>query len=189
MEHEVVAALKQMAPLKAPGPDGMPPLFCQHFWQTVNQDVISSILSWLNSGILPHPVNHTFIALIPKIKNPEYITKYRPISLYNVLYKIFSKVLANRLKKLLPTSITEHQFAFTKDHLITDNMLVAFETLYSMKNYKSGDNGFMALKLDMSKAYNWVEWSFLENLKRKMGFCEKWIGLMMECVRTVSYSV
>ena len=105
-----------------------------------------------------------------------------------MLYKIFSKVLANRLKKLLPTIITEHQSAFTKDCLITDNILVAFEALHSMKNYNSGDNGFMAFKLDMSKAYNRVEWSFLENLMRKMGFCEKWIGLMMECVRTVSYS-
>ena len=68
MKHEVVATLKQMAPLKAPDPDGMPPLFYLHFWQTVNQDVISSILSWLNSGTLPHLVNHTFITLIPKIK-------------------------------------------------------------------------------------------------------------------------
>ena len=155
----------------------------------MNQDIISSILSWPNSGKLPHPVNHTFIALIPKIKNPKYITEYRLISLCNVLYKIFSKVLANRIKKLLPTIITEHQFAFTKDCLITDNILVGFETFHSMKNYKSGDNGFMALKLDMSKAYNLVEWSFLENLMRKMGFCENWINLMMECVRTVSYSV
>ena len=106
-----------------------------------------------------------------------------------MLYKIFSKVLANRIKKLLPTIITEHQFAFTKDCLITDNILVGFETFHSMKNYKSGDNGFMALKLDMSKAYDLVEWSFLEILMRKMGFCENWINLMMECVRTVSYSV
>ena len=73
-----------------------------------------------------------------------------------MLYKIFSKVLANRIKKLLPTIITEHQFAFTKDCLITDNILVGFETFHSMKNYKFGDNGFMALKLDMSKAYDLV---------------------------------
>ena len=109
--------------------------------------------------------------------------------MYNVLYKNFSKVLANRLKKLLPIIITEHQSAFTKDCLITNNILVAFETLHSMKKYKSGDNSFMALKLDMSKAYDQEEWSFLENLMRKMGFCENWIGLMMVCVRTVSYSV
>jgi len=58
-----------------------------------------------------------------------------------------------------------------------------------MKNYKSGSSGFMALKLDMSKAYDQVEWGFLENLMRRMAFCERWIGLIMVCVRTITYSI
>lgn len=99
---EVEVALKQMAPLKAPGPDGMPPLFYQNFWELVKGDVIHDILFFLNSGSLPLSLNHTFITLIPKIKNPENVTEFRPISLCNVLYKIFSKVLANRLKRVLP---------------------------------------------------------------------------------------
>ena len=78
-EEEVLAALKQMAPMKAPGPDGMPPLFFQHFWNIVESDVTSSILSWLNSGILPHPLNHTFVALIPKIKNPEHVHQFKAV--------------------------------------------------------------------------------------------------------------
>ena len=106
--EEVKEALKQMAPLKAPRPDGMPPLFYQHFWGLVDNDVTNSVLSWLNSGTIPYLLNHTFVTLIPKTKNPEYVTQYRPISLCNVLYKIFSKVLANRLKKILPTIITEN---------------------------------------------------------------------------------
>ena len=73
MENEVSKALQQMVPLKALGPDGMPPLFYQHFWSTVDKDVTSSILSWLNSGTLPHPINHTFITLILKTDNPEYV--------------------------------------------------------------------------------------------------------------------
>ena len=107
-ESEVATALQQMAPLKAPGPDGMPPLFYQHFWGTVKQDVTSSILAWLNLGTLPSPLNHTFIAFIPKTNLPEHAHQYCPISLCNVMYEIFSKVLANRLKKLLPSIITEH---------------------------------------------------------------------------------
>ena len=95
MECEVSAALKQMAPLKAPRPDGMPPLFYQHFWRTVDKDVTSSILSWLNTSTLPHPINHTFITLIPKTENPEFVTQFCPINLCNVLNKNFSKVLAN----------------------------------------------------------------------------------------------
>ena len=67
---EVATALQQIAPLKAPGSDGMPPLFYQHFWSTVNQDVISSILSWLNSGTIPTTLNHTIITLVPKINSP-----------------------------------------------------------------------------------------------------------------------
>ena len=159
---EVELALKQMMPLKAPGPDGMPPLFYQNFWELVRGDVIQDILCLLNSGSLPKSLNHTFITLIPKTKNPENVTKFKPISLCNVLYKFFSKVLANRLKRVLPNIISEHQSAFLKGRLIIDNILVAFETLRYMKNHNSGNSAFMALKLDMSKAYDRVEWSFLK---------------------------
>lgn len=138
---------------------------------------------------LPSPINHTFIALIPKITSPKYVHEVRPVSLCNVLYKIFSKVLANRLKKILPAIITKHQLTFTKNKLISDNILVAFETLHYMKKHNTSKFGFMALKLDMRKAYYRVKWSFLESLMRKMGFNEKWIGLIMVCVKTVTYSI
>ena len=107
----------------------------------------------------------------------------------DLFYKIFSKVLANRLKKILPSIITEHQSAFTKNRLISDNILVAFETLHSMSNHNSKKSGCMALKLDMNKAYNRVEWCFLEDVMRKLRFSERWIAFMMVCVKTVSYSV
>ena len=105
---EVECAIKQMAPLKALGPDGMPPLFFQNYWELVKGDITNTILSFLNSGSLPSPINHTFVTLIPKIKNPERVTEFRPISLCNVLYKIFSEVLENRLKRVLPLIISEH---------------------------------------------------------------------------------
>ena len=90
----------------------------------------------------------------PKTNNLEYVHQFHPISFCNVLYKIFSKVLANHLKNLLPTIITEHQPAFTKDMLISNNILVTFETLHCLHKYYSGSSKFMALKLDMSKAYD-----------------------------------
>ena len=121
-----------MAPLKAPGPNGMPPLFYQHYWDTIGNDVTHSVLHFLNSACLLDNLNHTFITLIPKKNSPEYASDFRPISLCNVLYKIFSKVLANRIKKILPKIISEHQSAFTKSRLISDNILVAFESLHSM---------------------------------------------------------
>ena len=75
-ELEVKEALNQMEPLKAPGPDGMPPLFYQHFWATMQHDVTLAILSWLNSSILPKPINHTLITLVPKIDNPELVSDF-----------------------------------------------------------------------------------------------------------------
>ena len=98
MEWEVQVALKQMAPLKTPSPNSMPPLFYQNYWNLVGCDITKTIPSYLNTTTLPHPINHTFITLIPKIKNPQSISEYRPISLCNVLCKKISKVLANRLK-------------------------------------------------------------------------------------------
>ena len=187
--EEVESAIKQMAPSKAPGPDGMPPIFNQKYWHVVGNDVTSAVLSCLNSGSLLKSINHTFISLIPKVKNPEKVTDFRPISLCNVIYKLVSKVLANRLKLILPQIISDSQSAFVPGRLITDNVLIAFETLHHMHHNKVGREGAMALKLDMSKAYDRVEWRYLEQVMKRMGFHHKWIGLMTECISSVSYSI
>jgi hypothetical protein len=186
---EVELALKQMAPTKAPGPDGMPPVFYQKYWHVVGSDVTKAELSCLNSGRILNSINHTFITLIPKTKNPERVTEFRPISLCNVIYKLISKVLANRLKIILPQIVSDSQSAFVPGRLITDNVLVAFETLHFMHHNKIGRDGAMNLKLDMSKAYDRVKWTFLEKIMCRMGFHQKWISLMIECISTVSYSI
>ena len=103
---EVKQAINQMTPLKAPRPDGMPPLFYQYYWNLIGDDISNTVLHYLNSGTLPECLNYTFITLIPKRKNPVFASEFRPISLCNVLYRIFSKILANRLKKILPNIIT-----------------------------------------------------------------------------------
>ena len=187
--EEVTAAIKEMAPLKAPGPDGMPPLFFQTYWLDIGTDITEAVLSSLNSGSLLKSINHTFISLIPKVKNPERVTEFRPISLCNVIYKIISKVIANRLKPMLNFIISETQSAFIADRLITDNIIIAFELLHHMKTGCLGKKGFMALKLDMSKAYDRVEWVFLKNILLRLGFQHSWVDLIMECVSTVSYSI
>ena len=168
-KEEVDVAIKQMAPLKAPSLDGMPPIFYQSFWQNVGPEVSNTILSCLNSETLLKSINHTFITLIPKVCNTESVTEFRPISLCNVLYKIISKVIANRLKPILNSIIVEAQSAFIADRLITDNILIAFESLHYMNSQCSGREGFMAMKLDMSKAYDRVEWCFLEKILLHMG--------------------
>ena len=147
------------------------------------------MLDCLNNCKIPLEINSTNITLIPKVKSPELITDFRPISLCNVVYKIVSKVLANSLRAILPLIISENQSAFQAGRVITDNILMAFETLHYMKHQQMGKSGFMALKLDMSKAYDRVEWAYLEAIMGKMGFDQKWVSLIMECISTVSYSI
>lgn len=104
-------------------------------------------------------------------------------------FRFFFKVLTNRLKDVMPHIISEHHSAFLSDHLIFDNILVAFKTLHHMRNHNKGKTGFMALKLNISKAYDRVEWSYMEKVLVKMGFQDRWVKLMMLCITTTSYSI
>ena len=134
VKAEVEIALSQMEALKSPGPDGMPPLFFQQFWPIIWDEVADAVLTCLNTGSIPSSINQTFITLIPKVKSPVRVSEYRPIALCNILYKLISKVVANRLKNILPSIISETQSAFQSSKAISDNILIAFETLHHMKN-------------------------------------------------------
>ena len=147
------------------------------------------MLAVLNSGMVPSQLNHTFLTLIPKIHSPRKVTDFRPISLSNVLYKFVAKVPANRLKTLLPNIISEHQSRFIPGRLITNNILIAHKTLHHLKSKRSGRMGYMALKLDMRKAYDCVKWVFLEKIILKMGFNDRWVSTIMACIKSVSYSI
>ena len=117
------------------------------------------------------------------------MTDFRLISLCNVAYKIASKTIANRLKQVLPQLVCENQSAFVAERLITNNVLVAFETMFHISQKRKGLVGEMALKLDMSKAYDKVEWTYLKRIMQKMGFEEKWVTLVMQCLSTVTYAI
>jgi hypothetical protein len=188
-EAEVSFALSQMHPLKSPGPDGFAACFYQKSWGTVGKVVSQAVLQFLNGDQFDDGINSTNIVLIPKVKTPTRVMEYRPISLCNVIYKMIAKVLANRFKVVLPHVISNEQSAFIPGRLITDNILVAFETLHTMDTRLKWNKGYMALKLDMSKAYDQIEWSFLEAVLGRMGFANRWIQLLMTCVRIVTYSI
>ena len=188
-KEEVELALKQMHPAKAPGPNGMLAIFFQKYWDIVGSDISSMILNALNSNMSLAEINKTNITLIPKTKCSSRMSEFRPRSLCNVIYKLVSKVLANRLKKILPHIIFDNQSTFLSERLIFDNVFVAFELMHYLDHKKEGKDRFMAVKLDMSNVYDRVEWIFTEKVMERMGFHEKRISVIMKCISTVSYSI
>lgn len=130
-----------------------------------------------------------YIVIIPKIKETKSDGNFRHISLCNVLYKITAKTIANRIKQFMPLIISPNQSAFVPSQFITDNLIIAYETLHSVIIKCKGNHIFIALKLDMSKAYDIVEWCFLKIVMLKMDFNSKVMSLIMACVSFVSYLV
>ncbi|GAU16656.1 hypothetical protein TSUD_326060 [Trifolium subterraneum] len=166
---EIQQALFQMHPDKSPGLDGFNPAFYQRFWEQCSDDIFSAASTWLERGYFPTSLNETNICLILKCDNPTSMKDLRPISLCNVLYKMISKVLANRS--------------------ILDNALIATEVIHALKRKTQGRRGELALKIDISKAYDKVDWGFLRGVMTKMGFTDVWIRWVMICVSSVNYSV
>ncbi|XP_024039324.1 uncharacterized protein LOC127898872 [Citrus sinensis] len=187
-EEEIVEALHQMSPTKAPGPDGLPAVFFQKHWQTVRSSMIGTCMHILNEGGNLTALNHTFIALIPKTAKPKKVTEFRPISLCNVIYRIIAKTIANRLKPILLQIISPTQSAFIPNRLISDNVIIGYECLHKIRHSQGKKKGLVALKLDISKAYDRVEWSFLKQTMKKLGFSRKWLELIMGCITSVSFS-
>ncbi|XP_074324344.1 uncharacterized protein LOC141661259 [Apium graveolens] len=144
---------------------------------------------FFNNGMFDDHFTNTNIVLVPKKKNLQYMVDLRPISLCNVRYKIASKVLANRLKKVIDEIISEEQSAFIPGHIISNNIMIFFEIIHYMKRKTQGKKDWMALKLDMSKVYNRVEWSYIRAILGKMGFNSTVINLFMQCVTTARYKI
>ena len=134
-EEEITEALAQKCLTKAPGPNGLPAAFYQKHW-TIKQGVITTCLHIRNIAGTIAPLNHTFIALIPKTVKPIKVIEFRPISLCNVIYKIVTKTMANRLKTILHTMINSSQSAFIPNRLITDNIIFGYECLHKIRHSK-----------------------------------------------------
>ena len=136
----------------------------------MKEGVITTCLHILNKGGNITPLNHTFIALIPKVRKPRTVNEFRPISLCNVVYRIITKAVANRLKKILNVIISPIQIAYVPNRFITNNIIIGYKYLNKIRLNRSKRQGLVALKLDISKAYDRVEWNFLKCIMQKMGF-------------------
>lgn len=136
-KNELKEALNQMGPLKSPGPNGFSAGFFQTHWDIVDDAVSEVVLFILQGGGMNYSLNSTFIALIPKANNPSLVSEFRPISFFNVLYKLVSKVITNRLKYVMSFVMSDNQSFFIPSRLIIDNIILAHKLLHSMKGKKT----------------------------------------------------
>jgi hypothetical protein len=142
-EEEISDAMFQIGPLKASGPDGLPDRFFQRNWLTLKEDVITAVNLFFETDHMPEGVNDTCVVLIPKINHPESLKDFRPISLCNVIYKVVSKCIVNRIRPMLQDIILTSQSAFISGRMITDNAIIAFECIHAIKGNSDARGDFV----------------------------------------------
>lgn len=167
-KREVKEAIWQIGGDKAPGPDGYNSQFFKDFWDIVGNEVCEAVLDFFNTGRLLKQLNATTITLIPKVKNPTSVNEFRPISCCNTLYKCISKMLCNRLIKVLPKIIDESKCAFVEGRSIVQNVLIC-QDLTKGFNRKNNKPKCM-MKLDLGKAYDSVSRGFIEEMLAALQF-------------------
>jgi hypothetical protein len=185
---EVVQALSSIGSSKAPRPNGFTALFFKRYWSMVKVEVLGCIRNFFLNHILLQEQNHTHIDLIPKQSRAHTVHHFRPISLCNIVYKIITKILANRLKVMLPKFISPLQSAFVPSKNIQDNTILAHELLHSFK-HKRGKGGFMFLNMDTEKAFDKIEWDFILAIMQKLGFHSSWLNWIKLCISSSSFSI
>lgn len=129
-----------------------------------------AIQYFFRNGHMLKALNHTFIALIPKIQHPTRVEQFRPISLCNITYKVISKLIANKLKPLLAHIVSPFQMAFVEGRCSNDNNIISHEIMHYVHKKKC-KKSFMAIKVDLTKAFDRVEWSLLIDILLNLGFC------------------
>ncbi|CAA7023878.1 unnamed protein product [Microthlaspi erraticum] len=160
--EEIRTAIFSIHPDKAPSPDGFSASFFHLNWETIGNDITLEIQRFFTSGVLPRGINATHICLIPKKPAPKLVADYMPIALCNVYYKIISKILNARLHLILNGLISENQSAFVPGRAISDNVMITHEILHFLKISKAKKRGSMAIKTDMTKAYDRVKWEYIK---------------------------
>lgn len=186
-EEEIREVVFRMPSSKSPGPDGYTSEFFKSAWSVIGKDLTNAVQSFFSKGFLPKGLNATILALIPKKDRAQEMRDYRPISCCNVLYKVISKIIANRLKGTLPQCISYNQSAFIKDRLLVENLLLATEIV---KDYHKEDvSPRCAIKIDIAKAFDSVNWQFLLNTLGALNMPEEFIHWIKLCVCTASFSV
>ncbi|GLT98279.1 hypothetical protein SLE2022_157910 [Rubroshorea leprosula] len=185
-EDEIREAVASCASDKAPGPDGFNFHFIKTIWSTIEGDIISFMKEFHKNGKLVKGLNASYITLIPKTKNPISLKEFRPISLVGCIYKILAKVLANRLRKIIGKVISTSQSAFMEGRHLVDSVLALNELVHDMKLKKMKS---IIFKADFEKAFDSIDWNYLDSMQKQLGFGQKWCNWIKECLSSATVSV
>lgn len=186
--EEIKQAMFSIGSLKAPGEDGFQALFFQKCWDIVGISTCDAVRDiWLHPE-LTSEINQTLVTLIPKVERPERVQQFRPISLCNVIYKCVSKIVVARLKSTMASLISPHQVSFVPGRNIHDNIVIVNEMIHSMRR-KKGRKGYMAIKVDLEKAYDRMSWNYLEKVLEELKCPQAMRTRILACVNTVSTKI
>lgn len=184
--EEVKRAIDACNSSKSPGPNGFNFGFFKRFWGMLKDDIMRLLEEFHQHGRLVSGLNTSFMVLIPKKVEAEDLQDYMPISLIEGVYKMISKILANRLSKVLEPIILENQSAFVGGRQLIDSVVTLNEIIEEMKAKKKKA---MLYKIDFAKAYDSVEWGYLREIMERFNFNSRWIQWVMECVTSAHASV
>jgi hypothetical protein len=185
-QAEVDQAIQELPIGKAPGPDGFTTDFFHSCWPMLREEVWQLVEESRSSGKVLPALNATFLTLIPKeerVTNPK---NFRPIALCNVIYKIISKVIALRLKPILPFIISKEQSGYVEGRKIMDNVILVHEIIHSLKSTRTPG---MLLKLDLSKSFDKLSWQYMKALLSAFGFNKDWISWIMNLISSTFFSI
>lgn len=182
-KEEVWNTVGSIDSFKAPGPDSFQAVFCQSQWKTVGQDMFKLVKEMFTEPWRIRELNDTSITLISKVEEVMCMKQFRPIGLCNVSYKSISKLLARRLRLFLHKLIDPAQCAFVPNRHSQDNIVVAQEIFHSMRT-KKGKKGWMAIKIDLEKAYDRLKWDFVRDTLEDIGIPGNIIQLIWFCMST-----
>eukprot|EP00253_Pinus_taeda_P005298 PITA_05298 len=186
LEEEVSEVINEMQNGKAPSPNGFNVDFFKACWEIVKHDILEVVEDSRRSKKVLKALNASFIAFIPKQENDMTPEGFRPITLCNVVYKIISKVIANRLKPLLPFLISEEQTGYMEGRQILNNIIQAHQVVHSLKSNKQAS---MIIQLDLAKAYDKLSSSYIREILKAYGFDHNWIRWVMALVTTTIFSI
>ncbi|XP_019262934.1 PREDICTED: uncharacterized protein LOC109240719 [Nicotiana attenuata] len=183
---EVKQAMFSIDVNKSPGPDGYGSSFYREAWNIIGNDVTAAILEFMENGKLLRKVNSTVISLIPKVLVPEFASQFRPISCCNVIYKCISKMMCKRLKKAVSILVAENHVAFVEGRFFIHNVLIYHDLL---RHYNRKTSPRCLMKIHLRKAYDMINWDFIEEALKGFGFPDSFTKLVITCVTTTQSSI